>query len=116
MNLQPEAVTGAMEKSDVLTVSNFRGVAAFLDVRDLGGGIVGRAVQHRDRNHRGKISGEPAGEEDVEPAVLAASGGIHVLGRVPRVRSTSLRDSRGSGPWHPLARRQIHRSRRRFPR
>src|SRR5205807_1745497 len=33
MNLQPEAVTGAMEKSDVLTVSNFRGVVALLEQR-----------------------------------------------------------------------------------
>ena len=49
------------------------GVAAFFDIGDLRGGIVGCAVEHGDGNHRGKVVGESAGEENVEAAVLAAS-------------------------------------------
>ena len=60
-------------------------VTALLDVGDLGGGIVRRAVEHRHRNHGRQIVGHPAGEEHVEAAVLVAAAGVHIHGGMPRV-------------------------------
>ncbi len=60
-------------------------IAALLNVGDLRGGVVRRAVKHGDRNHRRKIVGEAAGEEKIEAAVLVAARGIHVAGRVPGI-------------------------------
>ena len=60
-------------------------VAALLEVRDLRGRIVGRSVEHGDRNHRGQVVGQAAGEEDVEAGVLAASRGVDVGRRMPGI-------------------------------
>ena len=60
-------------------------VAALFEIGDLGGSVVRRPVKHSDRNHRWEIVGESAGKEEIEAAVLVASGGVHVSGRVPGI-------------------------------
>src|SRR5262249_47628110 len=61
------------------------GVAAFFDVCNLGGGIVGSAVKHRDGNHRGQIVGEAAGEEEIKACMLVIAAVANVLDRMPRI-------------------------------
>ena len=55
-------------------------IIPFLEVSNFGGGIVRRSVKHGDRNHGGKIVGDPTGEEKIESAVLIAACGIHISG------------------------------------
>ena len=61
------------------------GVAALLNVSDLGGRIFWCAVKHRDRNHCWQVIGEPAGKENVEAAVLVVSSVVHVSGGMPGI-------------------------------
>ena len=46
-------------------------VAACLQIGDLGGRILGRAVEHRDRNHRGQSARVAARVEEIESDLLA---------------------------------------------
>ena len=59
------------------------GVAARLDVPDLGRGVAGRAIEHRDGNHRGHAARQAALEDDVEPGLFFVR---HLVrGLMPRV-------------------------------
>ena len=53
-------------------------IAALLDVGDLRGRVVGRAVEHGHWNHRRQIVGESAGEEEIEASVLVASRRVDI--------------------------------------
>src|SRR5437016_7459852 len=61
------------------------GIAAFLDVGNLSGGIFGSAVEHRDGNHRGQIVSHAAGEEQIEPSVLIVAAIADVFRRMPGI-------------------------------
>src|SRR5262249_28347865 len=69
-------------------------IPALLEIRDLRRGIVRRAVQHRDRNHRGKIVGQAAGEEEIQSGMLAATRRVDALGRMPWIDRRA--DERGA--------------------
>jgi hypothetical protein len=60
-------------------------VAALLNVSDLRSSVFRCAVKQRNRNHRRKIVGQPAGKKQIEAAVLVAAGCVHVSGRMPGI-------------------------------
>src|ERR1700730_11245504 len=68
-------------------------VAAFLDVGDLRRRIVGRAIQHGDRNHRRQVVGQSAGEEKIEAAVLVVATIVYVVSRMPGINRRNAKRS-----------------------
>ena len=58
-------------------------IAALLDISDLRGRIVRRAVQHGHWNHGRQIVGDAAGEEKIEARVLILSVIPYIRRRMP---------------------------------
>src|ERR1700693_921566 len=78
------------------------GIAALLNVGDLRGGVLGRAVEHGDGNHCRQVVGESAGKENIEAAVLVVSTVVHVSGGMPGIDG-------GTGIRSPLFVRTLRR-------
>ncbi len=57
---------------------------AFVQIGNLVRRILGRGIQHRNRNHGGKSASDAAGEEEIE-SDLVSSRFVHIGGRVPWV-------------------------------
>ena len=64
-------------------------ITALVDVRDFVGGIVGRAINDRDRNQRRMAHRQSAGEEIVHAVVFVVAAGDQIAGFVPGIDGRS---------------------------
>ena len=74
-------------------------ITALFDVSNFRGGIVRRAVEDSDGNHRRQVVCDAARVKEIEAGVLGAATGDHVVSRMPRVDGGACSSGLRFGVW-----------------